>query len=140
MPVKSKPRRKGPPYNVNQGKGNDVIGFVSWQARAYPVVAVPILCTWLALMGYLSPVVAIVVGLVLVVALQFGVRFVVEALLGPQVSLPGCFIGQIAYWVSIVVLLPLFYWQGGIDLLAIGALLFPLGIIGLAIIASRMSG
>lgn len=137
--------RRGRPSRTgrNRENGNDVAGFVAWQARTYPLVGVAILASWLTLRGSLNLTTAWIGGPILVVALGFAVLPLVELFLGQPagrgvVSLPGCFIGQIVYWGSLVLGLPLLYWQGGLDLLAFGALLLPVFVVGLAIAASRM--
>jgi hypothetical protein len=126
------------------GQGNNIAGFVAFQARVYPLIGVPILVGWLAFMRYLDPVWTWVTGPILFILLQYTIRPLVDTLLGSRrrpgpVSLPGCGVGQIVYWASMIVGLPVLYWQGGIDLLAIGALLLPVFVLGIAIIASRMA-
>ncbi|MEI6179586.1 MAG: hypothetical protein WCP31_02430 [Chloroflexales bacterium] len=136
--------RRGRPLRPIRNRSNDdVAGFVAWQARTYPLVGVAILASWLTLRGSLNLTTAWIGGPILVVALGFAVLPLVNLFLGQPagrgvVSLPGCFIGQIVYWGSLVLGLPLLYWQGGVDLLAFGALLLPVFVVGLAIAASRM--
>lgn len=123
---------------MRRAKGTDVPGFIALQGRIYPLVGVPIIVGWLALRGYIFPTAAWAIGGIAIAALQFLVLPLVKSLLGEHVSLPGCGVGQIVYWASMAGLTAL-YWQGGFDMLAIGALLLPAFVIGISMIATRIA-
>jgi hypothetical protein len=118
--------------------GNEVLGYIVWNARFYAVVFVPIVLIWLVRDGYLSVGLAWGIGAVATLAMGWILGMAVGNLVQGPINRSGCGIGLICYWLSFL-LLGLMYWQGGLDLLLLGIMIVPLVIVVIGIAVSRMN-
>ena len=114
----------------------EVRNFATFQARVYPAIAVPIILIWLTIGGYINAWVAVILWPILTTGLEFLCAPLIDALIPRPVSVGGCGLGQFLYWISPLILV-LFYWQGGTDLLFVGTIAIPFLVIGFAIVMSR---
>jgi hypothetical protein len=117
---------------------NEVLGYIVWNARFYGLVAVPIICIWLTINGFLSVKVAWFIGVVSTLAMTWVLSAIVKALVNGPVNRSGCGIALMAFWISIIPL-AIFYWQGGFDFFVVGLIFMPLIVVGIGIIISRMN-
>lgn len=125
------------PKRARRGQ-NEVLGYVVWNARFYAVVFVPIVLIWLVTGGYLSVTTAWIIGLIATLGMGWLLTMLVSSLVHGPINRSGCGVALICYWLSFLVL-GLFYWQGGIDLLLLGAIIVPIIVVIIGIAVSRMN-